>query len=200
MRLEAKGLASARGGRRLFDGLGFTLAGGEGLLLEGPNGSGKTTLLRMIAGLLPPDAGRITLDGGDAEQSIAEQAHYAGHKDAVKPVLTVEENLRFWADYLEGGRIEVALGAFGLEAIAHLPAQFLSAGQRRKLSLSRLVLARRPLWLLDEPSVSLDGEARGALAAMMRRHLEAGGLLIAATHADLGVQFRHRLRLGGAAA
>lgn len=197
MRLIGEGLACERGGRMLFSGLGIEVAAGEGLIVEGPNGSGKTTLIRAIAGLGRFAAGAVHLDGGEAEASLAEQAHYVGHADAVKAQLTVSENLAFWARFLGGGEAETAIAAFALEPIADLPAQFLSAGQRRKLALARLVLAPRPVWLLDEPNVSLDAAARDNLAGLMSAHVAGGGILIAATHMELGATFARRLTLGG---
>lgn len=199
MRLIGEGLACERGGRMLFAGVSIALAAGEGLLVEGPNGSGKTTLIRAIAGLGRFARGAVRLDGGDGEATLAEQAHYIGHADAAKAQLSIAENLAFWADFLGGGDVARGLAAFALEPIADLPAQFLSAGQRRKLALARLALVARPVWLLDEPSVSLDAAARDTLAGLMRAHLAAGGILIAATHMDLGAPFARRLALGRAA-
>ena len=155
MRLIADRLTSIRGGRTLFSGLSFAVAEGEALLLLGPNGSGKTTLIRTIAGLLAPSEGNLGLDGGDAERSLGEQCHYVGHLNALKSSLTVEENASFWCRFLGGGgghdRIEAALVAFGLADLRDIPAAYLSAGQKRRLGLARVLLADRPIWLLDEP-------------------------------------------------
>ncbi|MCB1435760.1 MAG: heme ABC exporter ATP-binding protein CcmA [Rhodobiaceae bacterium] len=200
MRLSGEDLACERGGRMLFSGLSFTLEAGQGMLIEGPNGSGKTTLIRAIAGLGRFARGHIALSGGVAGVELDEQAHYVGHADAVKPQLSVTENLAFWAGYLGGGDIGRALDAFGLHPIADLPAQVLSAGQRRKLALSRLALVPRLLWLLDEPSVSLDRAAQQTLAGLMAAHVAGGGLLMASTHMDLGTVFSKNLRLGAVAA
>ena len=199
MRLIGEGLACERGGRELFGDVAIGLSPGEGLLIEGPNGSGKTTLIRAIAGLGRFAAGSLTLEGGDKEASLGEQAHYVGHADATKPQLTVAENLAFWASFLGGGDIGGGLAAFDLHDIADLPAQFLSAGQRRKLSLSRLELVPRPIWLLDEPTASLDRVARQRLTRLMDAHMESGGILLATTHMELGAAFAQRLALGGAA-
>jgi heme exporter protein A len=198
MELIGEDLVCVRGGREVFSGLGFRVRAGEALLLTGPNGAGKSSLLRLIAGLLRPAAGRIALTGGDSELSVAEQAHYLGHQDALKPSLTVRENLRFWADFLGGGSgfLTDALAAVGLEELADLPAGYLSAGQRRRLSLARLLAAPRPLWLLDEPTAALDTTAQGRLAELMRRHLDGRGLIVAATHGPLGLDAAHSLRLG----
>lgn len=200
MRLSGEDLACERGGRMLFAGVSFVLDTGEAMLIEGPNGSGKTTLIRAIAGLGRFARGKITLSGGREGAERDEQAHYVGHADAVKPQLTVSENLSFWADYLGGGDIEAALEPFALHAIADLPAQYLSAGQRRKLALSRLLLVPRAIWLLDEPSVSLDRAAMATLAGLMAAHVASGGILLASTHMELGTVFSKNLRLGAAVA
>src|SRR5262245_53325852 len=168
MRLEGSGLVCIRGGREVFAGLGFAVGGGEALLVTGRNGAGKSTLLRLIAGLVRPVGGRLALTGGDGERSIAEQAHYLGHLDALKLSLTVGENLRFWACYLGAakpadGVINAALAAVGLDALTELPAAYLSAGQRRRLSIARLLAVKQPLWLLDEPTSALDREAQDTL-------------------------------------
>ena len=200
MRLLASGLTCVRGGREVFSGLGFEAVGGELMAVTGRNGSGKTSLLRLIAGLLLPAGGSLALEGGEAELTLAEQAHYVGHRDALKPALSVAENLAFWRDFL-GGEVANApesLAAVGLAHAAHLPAAYLSAGQRRRLSLARLLTVRRPIWLLDEPTNALDAGGQEMVAGLMREHLARGGLIIAATHGPLGVAARE-LRIGGAA-
>jgi heme exporter protein A len=198
LRLTATGLAVERGFREVFKGLGFELAGGGLLALVGPNGAGKSTLLRLIAGLVRPTAGRLVLDGGDPELSIPEQAHYLAHQDAFKPALTVAENLRFWTRFSGSATKEIgaALSATGLDDLADLPAAFLSAGQRRRLSVARLIAIPRPIWLLDEPTSALDAAAQARLAEFMRTHLDSGGLIIAATHGPLGLDGTHQLHLG----
>lgn len=200
MHLVADNLSLDRGGRRIASGLSFRVDGGTALVLTGPNGAGKTTLLRALGGFLTPSAGTIRLDSGGADQDIAEQCHFIGHRDGVKGALSVEENARFMSQYLgEGTDAEPALERLGIAALAHVPAAYLSAGQRRRLGLCRLLLARRPIWLLDEPTVSLDTAAVGTLAAIVMEHLAAGGLAIAATHIPLGLDGAQELRLGAGA-
>lgn len=197
MQLSASGLQCIRGSREVFAGVDFTLGAGQALAVTGRNGSGKSSLLRLIAGLLPAASGRLALAGGDAERSIGEQAHYLGHQDALKSSLSVAENLRFWIDYLGGeGDAKPALAAVGLDSLAALPAAYLSAGQRRRLSLARLVAIDRPIWLLDEPASTLDAAAQSALSNLMREHLGEGGMIVAATHTPLGLDGIRTLQLG----
>jgi heme exporter protein A len=198
MRLLGSGVRCTRGGRDVFSGLDFQAATGEVLAVVGRNGSGKTSLLRLIAGLLAPAGGSIVLEGGESELTLPEQAHYLGHRDALKPALSVMENLCFWHDFLGGERFDAAasLATVGLDHAAHLPAGYLSAGQRRRLSLARLIAVRRPLWLLDEPTAALDAAGQGIFAGLMRDHLAGGGLIVAATHAPLGIEATE-LRIGG---
>jgi heme exporter protein A len=199
MRLLASGLTCVRGGREVFSALSFEALAGELLAVTGRNGSGKTSLLRLIAGLLTPAGGSLALEGSDAELTLPEQAHYLGHRDALKPALSVLENLQFWRDFLGGKPSDAAesLAAVGLAHAAHLPAAYLSAGQRRRLSLARLLAVRRPVWLLDEPTTALDTTGQDMIAGLMREHLTSGGLIVAATHAPLGLASRE-LRIGGA--
>jgi heme exporter protein A len=196
MQLCASDLGCIRSGRDVFARVSFVVGAGEALLVLGPNGAGKSSLLRMIAGLVRLAAGRLALEGGDPELTLAEQAHYVGHQDAVKPSLTVAENLAFWTRYLGGDAAAQALAAVGLERLADLPAAFLSAGQRRRLSIARLIAVARPIWLLDEPTSALDAASQARLAAIMHDHRAGGGMILAATHGPIGLDGAKELRLG----
>lgn len=200
MQLSGRGVACVRGGREVFAELDFEAVSGEAVAVVGRNGAGKTSLLRLIAGLLVPAGGTIVLDGGAPDMTLPEQCHYLGHRDALKPALSVRENLSFWADFLGGDPCDAAesLAAVGLDHAADLPAAFLSAGQRRRLSLARLLTVRRPVWLLDEPTNALDFAGQGMVGGLMREHLATGGMIIAATHAPLGIEARE-LRIESAA-
>ena len=198
MRLSGTSLRCVRGGREVFVGLDVTAESGRAVAITGPNGAGKTSLLRLLAGLLAMAGGSIGLEGGDPELTLPEQAHYLGHRDALKPALTVSENLSFWRDFLGGGKSgeSDALAAVGLDHVAHLPAAYLSAGQRRRLSIARLLAVKRPVWLLDEPTSALDVTGQAAFAAIMTGHLAGGGIILAATHTPLGIAVQE-LRIGG---
>jgi heme exporter protein A len=199
MQLVADNLACSRGGREVFTGLNFSLSGGEALVVTGRNGAGKSSLLRMIAGLIAVSAGTLAMTGGEAEATPGEQSHYLGHLDAVKPSLSVSENLNFWAAYLGGGTaVDAALESVGLAPLAGLPAAYLSAGQRRRLSIARLVAVHRPVWLLDEPTSALDQPSQQRLAELMRGHLATGGMIVAAAHGPIGLERARELKLGGA--
>lgn len=177
--IRATGLACRRGDLAVLEGLSFTLDAGECVILRGPNGSGKTTLLRVLAGLAPPAAGSIWVE--------PETVLYAGHADGIKAQLTVAENLGFWARVYGGGDVEAALDTFGLADLADRQAQHLSAGQKRRLGLARLLVGNRPVWALDEPTVSLDAETVVRFAQVVTGHCAAGGAAIIATHVDLGI-------------
>src|SRR4051794_6076253 len=193
MRLSAESLTLERGGRRLFTGLSFALEAGEALIVTGPNGAGKSSLLRAIAGFLPLAAGRVRLEGGDG---LEERTHYLGHADSLKAALTAAENLRFWGALLGGAGLspQAALARLGLPHVADFPVRALSAGQKRRVALARLIVAPRPLWLLDEPTTALDASAQALFAEVAGEHLAQGGVIVAATHAPLGWRARE-LRL-----
>ena len=197
MRLAGQELECVRGGRKIFSGLDFAVPTGQALAVTGINGAGKSSLLRLVAGLLPAASGTVILEGGETELTLPEQAHYLGHRDALKPALTVLENLDFWRDFLGGQAIEglAALETVGLGHAAHLPAAFLSAGQRRRLSIARLIAVNRPVWLLDEPTSALDTSGQAMIAGLMDAHLRSGGIILAATHGPLGIA-ANELRIG----
>jgi heme exporter protein A len=205
MRLVADTLTIDRGGRRLASNLSFALGEGEALTVVGRNGTGKSSLLRVIAGLAPPAAGRVFLAEAPPDATIAVQAHYLGHADAVKVALTAGENLRFWQAMLAGAEDHAtltpaaALAAWGLTHVADLPVRYLSAGQKRRLALARLLVASRPLWLLDEPTTALDAPSQQRFAEIVHAHLSRGGMMLAATHAALGLAAARELTLGGSA-
>jgi heme exporter protein A len=197
MQLVGIDLVCVRGGRQIFAGVSFAVGAGRTLAISGPNGAGKTSLLRMIAGLLRAEAGRIECRDGASDLTIAEQTHFLGYQDAVKPSLSVAENLRFWSRYLGDGHgpTAPALEALDLGGLSDLPAGYLSAGQRRRLSLARLIAVKRPIWLLDEPTAALDSSGQARLSELMRAHTVDGGLIVAATHGPLGIDATE-LRLG----
>jgi heme exporter protein A len=177
----------------------FKVPAGEALIVTGRNGAGKSSLLRMIAGLVRIAAGRLSLNGGPTDTPIAEQAHYLGHQDAMKPSLTVAENLRFWTKFLgSSGDVRTALERVDLAPLADLPAAYLSAGQRRRLSVARIVAVSRPVWLLDEPTSALDTPSQGRLSDIMREHLAGGGIIVAAAHGAIGLDRARELKLGAA--
>jgi heme exporter protein A len=193
LRLDVAGLVVARGGRPVVSGIDFALSAGEALVVTGRNGAGKSTLLRALAGLLPHAAGAISLAGGAPDADLPAQAHYLAHADGMKAALTVEENLDFWRAYLgvddgAGSLLpSLALARVGLAHALRAPFGALSAGQKRRAALARLLVARRPVWLLDEPMTALDRGSREKFAEVMRDHCAGGGLIVAATHEPLGL-------------
>ncbi len=199
--LAIENLTLVRGGRTLASGLNFKVRSGGALLLTGANGAGKSTLLRAIAGLFTPASGAISISGDDLDndETPALQAHYLGHADALKGALTARENLEFWSAALKrsaGLDPPQALAALNLAHVADLPAGWLSAGQKRRTALARLLVVERPLWLLDEPTTALDAASQVRLAQSMAAHRAKGGMIIAATHAPLGLEDAAELRLG----
>jgi heme exporter protein A len=199
MRLIAENLCGERGGETVFSDVSFTLSGGQALLVTGPNGSGKSTMLRVLAGLLPASAGRAAFEGGGEDfPTVASASHLLGHANAMKTVLSVADNLRFWRDFLGAGRLDVdaALDAVGLAGIGSIPFGSLSTGQRRRAAMARLLISYRPVWLLDEPTAGLDRASEARFAGIMKEHLAGGGMIVAATHLPLGLEGASELRLG----
>lgn len=180
MGLQVENLTVARGGVPMLERVSFTLASGQVLILRGPNGSGKTTLLRTLAGLQPPVAGRVSAD--------PDQITYGAHADGLKATLSVAENLRFWASVYGVADIAPAVDGFNLRGLLNRPAANLSAGQKRRLGLARLLVTGRPIWLLDEPTVSLDAASVTLFAHAVQAHVAGGGAALIATHIDLGIQ------------
>ena len=196
MELSGQDLTCERGGRIVFRNVALSLKAGQLMQLTGPNGSGKSSLLRLIAGLNESTGGTLTLSGGAEDLSVGQQAHYIAHQEAVKTALSVAENLAFWRDFMGGGDVEEALAAFDLARLSSYPAGLLSAGQKRRLALARLVLVPRVLWLLDEPTVGLDTASLTRLVTVMEGQLARGGMIIAATHVPLGRDPDCRLDMG----
>ena len=204
MKLTVEHLVVNRGDRRVIDDLTFCLKKGETLTLLGPNGVGKTTLLRALAGFIAPLSGKVRLDNGDIEEDkpVGESCHFVGHANGLKSSLSVIENLQFWSAYLNDDRsnsgdtsCHEALKQFNLVELSEIPCGYLSAGQKRRLGLARLVVARRPLWLLDEPTVSLDALSVRLLGKAVASHVACGGMVIAATHIPLGLENTKDLHL-----
>lgn len=195
-----RGLACRRGERLVFEGLDFLLPPGGALILRGANGSGKSSLLRLMAGLTPPEAGILAWDGVPVSDDPAlhrARLHFIGHADALKPALTAAETLAFWAGMRgDGGSVAAALAQFRLRPLAEMPCRFLSAGQRRRLALARLVASPAPLWLLDEPLTGLDEDAVADLHAAIAAHRAAGGCVALSTHAPLALADAATLALG----
>lgn len=198
MQLIADNLAVERSGEIVVSDISFALSDGQALIITGPNGSGKSTLLRAIAGLLPLAEGTIQLQGAGEADEVAEASHYLGHKNAMKPALTVAENLEFWQGF--GGEphlsVAEALEMVGLEATTDLPFGYLSTGQRRRIAIARLLINHRTIWLLDEPTAGLDADSEAGFAALMAAHLDDDGIIVAATHQPLGLTGAAELALG----
>jgi heme exporter protein A len=205
MRLTVENLSARRGEDLIFKDISFTLSAGESLILTGRNGSGKSTLLRSVAGLLHPENGRVTWtsDGAEAGMRAAEACHYLGHRNAMKAELSVRENLEFWRDFFgnfvggQGMTITEAAAAVGLGGITHLPFGYLSAGQQRRMAFAKLLVAWRPVWILDEPTAALDVSAESVFTALIKDHLGKGGIVLAATHQPLGLENAQELKMTG---
>lgn len=196
--LTGQNLTCTRGGRTVFTALSFSVQAGEAITITGRNGAGKSTLLRLVCGLLRPETGSIRFSGASEEKGLPELCHYAGHADALKPAMTVLENLSFWQNFRSDPADDPfdALDRLGISHLADLPAAYLSAGQKRRVALARLFVTRRPVWLLDEPTSALDVKTQALFAMEMERHLDGGGLILAATHADLGLRQTRLLEMG----
>ncbi|CAN7157752.1 heme ABC exporter ATP-binding protein CcmA [Brucella pseudogrignonensis] len=190
MRLGAENLAGERGGETIFAGLSFEVLSGEALIVTGPNGSGKSTLLRIICGLLAPEAGKVELSEDRAALPVRAACHYLGHQNAMKPALSVRENLLFWQKFNGSARFDIdeALEAVDLPGVEHLPFGYLSTGQKRRVSIAKLLISYRPLWIVDEPTAGLDKASESRFAELMRDHMRDGGMVIAATHIPLGLE------------
>lgn len=204
MRLVAEGLSAKRGEDLIFQDISFEIASGEALVVKGPNGSGKSTLLRVLAGLLPAESGMAKfLAAAHPIERVGEAAHYLGHRNAMKRELTVAENLAFWKAFFgdfaggQGVTVDAAVEAVGLGGIAHLPFGYLSAGQQRRMAMAKLLVAWRPVWILDEPTAALDVAAEEMFSGLVMAHLARGGLTIAATHQPLGLAGAGELRMMG---
>lgn len=204
MHLIAENLAARRGEDLIFVNVSFHLHPGEALILTGKNGSGKSTLLRVVAGLLRPEKGSVTVSDSPAGESrpAAEASHYLGHRNAMKTELTVAENLDFWRSFLSSGMrtglgTEEAAEAVGLSGITHLPFGYLSAGQQRRFAFAKLLVSHRPVWILDEPTAALDANADRLFAQLIEAHLTEGGIVVAATHQPLGLERAREMRMTG---
>ncbi len=197
LRLQAEGLGCRRGGRRIFSGISFVLEAGGAVILTGANGAGKSSLIAIIAGRIQPAEGQIVLSGGD-DRPNAEHIHHVGHRDGLKAALTARENLDFLRVLLGDPHLSTldALATVGLAHAADIPVGYLSAGQKRRVALARLLVARRGLWLLDEPTAALDSGSLRLLDGMMAEHLAGGGLIVAATHTPLNLEGAREIWLG----
>lgn len=205
MHLTAENLGVRRGEDFIFMNISFKLSDGEALVLTGRNGSGKSTLLRTVAGLLRPERGQVKIagEGIEAEMRPSEACHYLGHRNAMKTELTVSENLRFWKDFLgdfhgaAGVAIDEAAESVGLAGITHLPFGYLSAGQQRRFAMAKLLVAWRPVWILDEPTAALDRAADDMFTDLVKGHLAKGGIVLAATHQPLGLEKAQESQMTG---
>ncbi|MDR6755699.1 heme exporter protein A [Mycoplana sp. BE70] len=205
IRLVAEGLSAKRGEDLIFRDISFEIEAGRALVVKGPNGSGKSTLLRVVAGLLPRESGKVRFSGEGSQdiETVAAACHYLGHRNAMKRELTVVENLRFWKAFFgdsaggNGMDVEEAAEAVGLGGIVHLPFGYLSAGQQRRMAMAKLLVAWRPVWILDEPTAALDTAAEMMFAGLVKEHLKRGGIALAATHQPLGLGEMAELQMTG---
>ncbi|MDL2399586.1 heme ABC exporter ATP-binding protein CcmA [Rhizobium mayense] len=205
MHLSAENLAARRGEDLIFTNVSFDLSSGDALILTGRNGSGKSTLLRVVAGLLRQEKGRVvfTDSKGESDRPAGEASHYLGHRNAMKSELTVAENLAFWKTFLgdmaggSGLNIDEAAEAVGLAGITHLPFGYLSAGQQRRFAFAKLLVAYRPIWILDEPTAALDAAADRLFVDLISSHQKSGGIVLAATHQALGLTNVREMRMTG---
>ncbi|QFY62478.1 heme ABC exporter ATP-binding protein CcmA [Rhizobium grahamii] len=203
--LEATNLSARRGEDLIFEGVSFRLTSGEALVLTGKNGSGKSTLLRVVAGLLRQERGSVSFTDshGSIHQRVGEVSHYLGHRNAMKSELTVAENLDFWRRFLGNTHdtpafsIDDAAEAVGLDGITHLPFGYLSAGQQRRFAFAKLLVAHRPVWILDEPTAALDTSGDSLFAGLIETHRQRGGIVLAATHQPLALSDVRELRMTG---
>ena len=196
--LKIENLTCIRGGREVFKDISFEISSGQALQITGLNGSGKTSLLRIIAGLIRFPSGQISYTGCNSEANLSKFCHYFGHSDSIKPALTVSENLNFWRSIM-GNQIETisnSLETLGLSHLEKISASYLSAGQKKRLSLARLLVNKRPIWLLDEPTTSLDSKAMNTLTTIMTDHVNSGGIILVTTHSPLNLIYAKELLLG----
>lgn len=198
--LHARSLACQRGERLLFSAVDFSLEPGAAMTVTGANGTGKSSLLRILAGLLEPAAGTISLQGSSAEAELSGVSHFLAHKDGLKPALTTRESLHWTREILGAGplTVDAALAAAAIAHVADLPTAYLSAGQKRRIGLARLLCSPRPLWLLDEPTSALDSDGQALLDQLAADHRARGGIVIAATHQPLTWPHAQTLRIGAA--
>lgn len=201
MQIVADHISVMRGEDVILSELSFSVASGEALIVRGANGSGKSTLLRALAGLLPLESGSVSIADPDpdfADSPVADLCHYLGHENAMKPQMTVGENLEFWRNFMGQAHVPVAdaLGMVGLEGLTDVPFAHLSTGQRRRIAIARLMVSYRPIWLLDEPTAGLDAASEAQFSDLMKVHLEEGGILVAATHVPLGLETAREMVFG----
>jgi len=190
MKLNVENLSANRGEQTIFAHISFQLTAGDALIVTGTNGSGKSTLLRVIAGLLPNFSGNMVVEGGIEDKPIAEYCHYLGHQNALKPTMSVAENLLFWQQHCGTPDLEIteALQKIDLAGTYDIPIAYLSAGQKRRIAIARLLVTKRQIWLVDEPTAALDAKSEAMFSNLLQTHMASGGIVIAATHQPLGLK------------